>query len=455
MARVPRALMLATVLVAVAGVRAMAQPVPPAPATLPDPAAVLLPPVASDTPPVVDHAVRLSSSESPLPTAEPVRSHQRGREPAARIAFDDGDATRVSAADYDRAVRTSYSDPDSAKRTIDPFEYLNSGGRSSRGLWDSEPKVKGKNDGFFTGLFDRLTGRRNDDALPADLKVVEVDGVKRWWESDRKYANFISPVSNPFFAEDPRTLTEVRPIVLYQKIPNNEGLFRGGNAWFFGGQARLAVGERWSVVVNKVGGQSFNPGRDSLLAGGTGLSELWVGPKFVLLRNPDTQTLVSVGTTFQIPLGSSGVYQDTGKLSIVPYVSAAQRLMGFSWGTFQGMGTAGYSISTTRDRSDFFFASAHLDFDVGNLHRFYPLAELNWFAYTTDGRERPFMASVGRDLANFGGPAKGNNLLTWALGGRFRTKNGLWEVGAAYEGRLFGPRGLFDGRVTVDLIMRF
>ena len=466
MARSRRALTLTTAIAALVVARAHGQPVPPTPASLPDPAAVLLAPVAStsdrDIRPVADSAL---PSDDPKPVRRPPAPP---RDPAARIRFDDGETTPVRAVEYEESQRTSRSDPDSARRSADPYDYLTDGllkrNRESRASWDNDTAAS-KDGNFFTRLRDKLTGRGDDppagdrlgdriDEMLGGGRRVRNDDRRRWWESDRAFDCFISPVSNPFYAEDPRSLTEVRPIVIYQGIPKEQGLFQGGTAWFFGGQARLAFGERWSVVINKVGVQTFNPGGSSPLSRGTGLSELWIGPKVVLIRDPAFQTLVSAGATFQIPLGGGSVYQNTGKLSIVPYVTAAQKLMATSWGTFQGMATAGYSFGTTRDRSDFFYASAHLDFDVANLHRFYPLLELNWFSYTKNGQASSFGVE-GRDLGNFGAAVSGSNTLSWAIGGRYKVPGGRWEFGAAYEGPLAGTKGLLGNRILVDLIWRF
>jgi hypothetical protein len=454
MARLRLALMLATALTAAAMSRADAQPVPTNPTSLPDPAAILLPPVANDdstfplqpvrtrsTLPELTPTLRETTRTLPVPTAEPV----------ARIRLQEDDYVTVRATDYEQSQRasTSYSDPDSARRgTNDPYGYL------MNGLDDRKSRSSGvaADDRSFTDKIgdriDSLLGR-GKGGLTGGLK--RDDG--RRFNSDRAFEGFISPVTNPFFFEDPRSLTEIRPIALFQQIPSGQPSFRGGNSMFFGTQARLALGDRWSVVMNKIGASLFRPGSGSALSSETGLSELWIGPKVVLIRNPEFQTLVSAGATFQIPLGSKGVFQDTGNLSITPYVSAAQKLMSTEWGTINGLASAGYSFSVNKDRSDFFYASAHIDFDVNNKHRFYPLAELNWFAYTTDGRSRT-LGVEGRDLANIGAASKGANLVTWAIGGRYKA-NDRWEFGAAFEAPLIGPRDLFRSRFTIDLIWRY
>lgn len=446
MVRPRLALMLATALAAVCGFRAPAGPVPPTPGSLPDPAAILLPPVVSERPDPdgrsrSDTALpRPVSHSEPEPDRRPVRS-----EPAARLRLNASDYTRVRGMDYEqsRTTSTSHAGSDSAGRGVDdPYEYLTRGSdeRIRRSKIDTDDRK----------LTDRL-GERIDQLMSRGQELIADE--RRRFESDRAFDSFISPVTNPFFFEDPRSLTELRPIAVFQKIPDGQPTFRGGNAMFFGGQARLALGDRWSLVVNKVGASMFSPGSDSALDNSIGLSELWLGPKVVLIRDLEFQTLVSAGTTFQIPLGSSSVYQDTGDLSVVPYVSAAQKLMSTAWGTLNGMATVGYSFGTNSARSDYFYASAHIDFDLNNKHRFYPLAELNWFAYTKDGTSRDFGVEA-RDLANFGAAAKGANLVTWALGGRYRANN-RWEFGGAFEGPLVGPRDMFDYRFTVDFIWRY
>jgi hypothetical protein len=90
---------------------------------------------------------------------------------------------------------------------------------------------------------------------------------------------------------------------------------------------------------------------------------------------------------------------------------------------------------------------------VANLHRFYPLAELNWFLYSTNGNTRPIGAE-GRDLINFGGQAKGTGLLTMALGGRAKLTESA-QLGAAFEFPVAGRRDIFRNRFTVDFILRY
>lgn len=302
-----------------------------------------------------------------------------------------------------------------------------------------------------TPVRDRTTGfgERLGDAL-AELVGRRQD----WFRSDHIFDGFISPVTNPFLFEDPRSLTELRPQFVYQKIPGRNREFRGGDVWFFGGQLRLAFTDRLSFVVHKLGGLSLSPGRFSAFPDEVGFAELWLGPKYTFLREEETGSVLAGGLQFQLPVGSANVFQNTGSLSLVPYLSYAQAF-GSEWrvgGVNTLLGT-GYAFSTGNQRSDYYYLSAHIDWDVLHGHKFYPLLELNWLVHTTNGRTRPF-DSEGRDLFNFGGQARGTGLLTVAFGARYKILEAA-QLGGAFELPVAGARHLFDYRFTFDVIFRY
>jgi hypothetical protein len=292
--------------------------------------------------------------------------------------------------------------------------------------------------------------RRSDSNRLRDL----FDGGSGALQSDDCFCHMISPISNPFLFEDPRALTEVKPLFLYQKIPGGQPEFAGGSMWFFGGTARMALTERWSLTLNKLGAISVQPGGASAIPSEFGFAELWLGPKFTFLRNVDTQTVAAGGLIFQLPIGGENVFQNTGDLSLVPYVSAAKSFTETQLGPLNGMATLGYSFSTNSARSDYLYVSGHLDLDVNNMHKFYPLLEMNYFVTTTNGTERPAFGFEGRDLINFGGNSSGSNLLTAALGMRYKISERS-QLGFAYELPVMGNRDLFNYRFTVDFILRF
>ena len=361
-------------------------------------------------------------------------------EPAARLTLP-RELTPVAADALESARR---ADPPPAKplRGDELFDHLTDGRRTKKTTVRDD-------DG------DRETTRTSGSGWqPGDhLKnLFDLDKPRSWLTSDHAFDCFVSPVTNPFLFEDPRSVTELRPIFIYQKVPTPQPNFQGGNVWFLGTQARVAFTDRFSLTINKLGATAINPG-SPLIDDAFGFSELWLGPKVTFCRNEDTGLLAAAGAIFQIPVGSSKVYQDTGSLSIAPYLSAAYPFLKSRIGTFTGIGNGGYSFSVNKQRSDYFWASGHVDFDVGNYHRFFPLAELNWFQYTTNGQAN-LIAGEGRDLINFGGVAKGSNLLTGALGARVKLTR-TTEFGAAYEVPLVGNRDFFRHRFTVDFIWRY
>jgi hypothetical protein len=278
---------------------------------------------------------------------------------------------------------------------------------------------------------------------------------RRCLESDHAFDNFISPVTNPFFFEDPRSLTELRPVFIYQDTRDSNWIFQGGDVNYFGIQARLALTERLSFVMNKFGVIWSDPKNEILgFEDAAGFSEVYLGPKYTFLRNEDTRTLGAAGLTFQIPAGPSKVFQDTGSLSLTPYVSFGQNFGRTSYGSFNVLNTTGYNFRVDNKRSESFFTSLHLDFDVANLQRIYPLVELNYWHYVRSGKVSD-VGFEGRDLFNFGSRGvSGTNALTIAAGARYKFSENI-QTGLAAEFPLVGGRDLTDFRLTVDLILRY
>jgi hypothetical protein len=280
-------------------------------------------------------------------------------------------------------------------------------------------------------------------------------GNRALFRSDHCFDGFISPVSNPFFFEDPRSLTEIRPIFMYQAAPSKNYIFRGGDIEWFGTQARLALTDRLSLVVSELGGIWLEPHNHiNGFEPHSGFSELHLGPKYTFIRSEDTRTLLAAGLTFAIPAGPSKVFQDTGNLSLVPYISFGQNFLRSSFGSFNFLNTTGYSLGVDNKRTDYLFSSFHLDYDILNAHRIYPLIELNWFHFTEAGNARP-LGFEGRDLVNFGSTGvSGADNVSLAFGARYKFSE--WaQTGIAAEFPLNGRHDLMDFRLTIDFILRY
>lgn len=278
------------------------------------------------------------------------------------------------------------------------------------------------------------------------------------FQSDHCFDNFISPVTNPAYFEDPRSLTEFRPIFIWQRTPGSNPIFGGGDNFNLNFQGRVAFTERFSLVIHKLGvawteiQQPTAPYQSHF-----GMTEIQLGPKYTFIRNEKTGTLFAGGLAFEIPVGSAKVFQDTGDLSLRPYFSFGQNFWRTDYGSFNFLNTTGYDFSVDSRRSDFVFSSFHLDYDVGGLHKIYPLVELNYIHYTQNGGARPFNFE-GRDLFNFGSTSvAGLNELTAALGFRYLVNQSL-QFGFAAERSVLnnnGGRHLDMFRLTFDMILRY
>jgi len=276
------------------------------------------------------------------------------------------------------------------------------------------------------------------------------------FQSDHCFDTFASPVSNPFYFEDPRALTELRPVFIWQKTRNSTPGFAGASNYLADLQARVAVTENISIVINQLGWTWTNanqPYHDVQSA--NGFQDIHVGPKWTFYRNQTSLTVMAVGANFELAVGDDRVLNGTGNLSISPYFSLAQNFLKSDYGSFNFMTTAGYSQRIDSRRTDFFFGSFHLDYDVGNMHQFYPLVELNWTQYTFNGSARQF-GFEGNNLFNFGSDGvAGHADLTLAVGGRYKFSETL-QFGLAGEFSVLGGGRHMDGfRLTADMIIRY
>ena len=302
--------------------------------------------------------------------------------------------------------------------------------------------------GFWDQTRDGIAG------VPQAFGNMFSGGGRNLLQSDHCFDGFISPVSNPFYFLDPRSLTEVKPLLIYQKMPSTNAAMQGGSVWFYGLQGSVAITDMFSVVVPKLGAitlDSHNPA----IGSHTGMAEFSLGPQFTFYRNEQSKTLIAAGLLFDLAIGSGDVYQNTGDLSLVPYISYGQGFGKSNYGSFNFLTTNGYSAAIDSSRTDFFFSSLHLDYDVYNLNKIFPLVELNWFHYTTNGNSQQFFGFEGRDLINFGsGGVAGHNELSMALGARYKFCEWL-QTGLVFEFPLINTSDIMSYRIGFDLIFKY
>jgi hypothetical protein len=281
-------------------------------------------------------------------------------------------------------------------------------------------------------------------------------------QSDHAFDYLASPVTNPFLFEDPRALTELKPLFIYAGAPRSNPIFRGGNAEFYGLQARLAVTDRWSLTINELGFITLNPfnasaGPPGKFSESTGFAQVELGPKYTFLRSENWKTVMAGGLIFQIPAGSPKVFQNTGQLGLVPYLSAAKNFcLPCGWGSTNLMTTLGYDFSVNNQRSQFFYWNWHWDYNIANTNMFFPFLELSWFAYTQGGKANvPGFGFEGLDLVNFGSQNVGSrNFLGLSPGLRFKLNEHI-QAGFAVTWPLLKQKEINDYTLTFDIIFRY
>ena len=256
------------------------------------------------------------------------------------------------------------------------------------------------------------------------------------------FDGFISPMTNPFFFEDPRTLSEMRIIFAHHDIPR--GTLAGGDVQLMAVQVRAALTDRLSILATKDGFIFGQPNGHP-----DGWIDVAMGLKYLLCCDPVSQSLLSAGFTYEIPVGSTRALQggDDGDFHI--FASSGKQLGSYmNW-----ISGTGFRLAVDEQRgSDLWYWSNH--FDVQLTDCLYPFVEFNWFNWTRSGGG-PIAGIEGNDLYNLGSTGvAGNNIVTMGAGLKHKPRDNV-ELGVVYEFPLTQRRDLLESRLTVDCILRY
>ncbi len=257
--------------------------------------------------------------------------------------------------------------------------------------------------------------------------------------SDSCFDCFISPITNPFYFEDPRALTEIVPIYIHHELPGQDETVL--DAYVV--QLRARLSENVSFIGVKNGYYNFSEGQE-------GWADLGFGLKFTLLRDPAAQKIWSAGFTLETPSGSNDVSQGIGDGNLNLFLSSARRL----GSRFYHMSSSGIRLPFDGDEgSTSTWVSQHLSTPITD--KVYALTELNWYRWVSSGTNATTPGIEGVDLINFGSTdVTGSNVVTWAYGAKVKPNRNN-ELGAAYEIPLSGNRDIFGSRLTAHWIFRY
>ncbi len=271
--------------------------------------------------------------------------------------------------------------------------------------------------------------------------------------SDHCFDDFISPMINFVFFEDPRTLTEVRPIYLYHHLPDRVGSLQlpGGAVQLWAMQIRIALTERLSLIAVKDGfiiDEVDDGPLDELLD--DGWAAVTAGLKYNVLRDTRRGRLASVGFTYEMPVGSRRALQDVGDGEFHIFATGGHRLWN---GNGHYLTSLGYRFPVDDDvQTSSIHWSNHVD--VKLTQRTYFVSEMAWWHWTRSAKTGLPLGVAGQDLFNLPSTnVAGNNLVTKNFGLKYKPSGNV-EMGIAYEFPLTGREDVIKDRIQLDLILR-
>ena len=261
--------------------------------------------------------------------------------------------------------------------------------------------------------------------------------------SQAGFDDFISPITNPVFFEDPRTLTEARFFYLRHEVPTAVG---GGLVQLWALQLRAALTERLSIVAAKDGfATSSHPIIDD------GWADLSVGLKYNLLVDRAAQRILSTGFAYELPTGEASLAQGNGDGEFQIYLTGGTQLFDF----MHWISASGFRLPTDPgDGSRMWYWSNHWDAQL--TKKWYVLSELNWYNWIGAGDDNLGLTGIeGLDLFNFGSAGvAGNDIVTNGYGVKCKPSRNC-EIGLVYEFPLTDRRDIIENRMTFDVILRY
>jgi len=286
-------------------------------------------------------------------------------------------------------------------------------------------------------------------ALAARANAADTSAAESWLD------NTISPVGNPIYFEDPKMTSEVRPIYMYHFLPDTFHFSSGkvplgGQVQVMALQLRYAVTDRLGIIASKDGYIQFQP--KHTLAHQYGWADLAAGLKYAVIKSEEHQFILTPGFTLTVPTGSRDVYQGEGS-GIWNIFASAEK--GFD--DLHVTVNTGFLIPNNfSENTAQLHYSAQVDYYV--CQYFIPFAVANGYTILSNGNRNELpvpLDTEGYDLINFGSTdAQGTTQFTIGGGARSRIVKNV-DVGVAYEFGVGNSIGIFQSRLTADLIWRF
>jgi hypothetical protein len=262
--------------------------------------------------------------------------------------------------------------------------------------------------------------------------------------SDHCFDRFISPISNPFFFEDPRSLTEVRGTFIDNSLPNQ---ISGGDAQVWNAQVRGRVTDRFSVIAQRLGYLQVNQAAGG---GPQGFLSAPVGVKYNFYRDVASQRVASIGATYFIPSTLGPDFQIPSDGDFHFFLSGGAQI--YDRGHWVS-GTGFRLPSNNNWGTQLWYWSNQWDYEVKD--GIYGLFGINWFHWMRSANLNSGSNVTGLDLINIpvSGVA-GNNVVSAVVGAKWKPNPHL-ELGSGFEFPLTDRTDILHNRLYIDAIIRY
>jgi hypothetical protein len=262
-------------------------------------------------------------------------------------------------------------------------------------------------------------------------------------QSDHCFDRFISPISNPFFFEDPRSLTEARGIFIENSLPS---LIGSGDLQVWAGQLRGRVTDRVSIIAPRLGYIQVNQS-----GGGApvGFLSSPVGVKYNFYRDVERQLLFTGGITYFIK-GSGNALSNFGDGDFHIFLTLGAQI--FDRGHWLS-GTGFRLPSNDNWGTQLWYWSNQWDYELPN--HIYPLVGVNWFHWMNSSTLNLGAPVTALDLLNLPSiGVAGTNVVTSVVGAKWKPSGNL-ELGSGFEFPLTNRTDILHNRLYADMIFRF
>ncbi len=317
------------------------------------------------------------------------------------------------------------------------------------------------------------TRRPVPEAAPAPAPAPAAAECRTWFpdfdsgcDRDGRWDGFHRPIVMPYLFEDPFITTGIYPVYIWHEFPNDSA-FQGGDLNVVALQAQVAITDRLAFIAGKDGYGWLNPD-NPLLDDHTGWFNLGFGLKYALIQDKERNFILSAIGQFEVPTGSSNLYQGHGSGEFRPALAAAWGI-----GDLRLIGGIGGNIPFDFDeQSQFLFYNLYGEY---NVHKYLsPFVQFNGQYWTGggDGSYRirtklgalplstvqsalgtgPFEAN---DVANLGSRGMaGKQVMTFAAGLHIPINEHV-TLSAAYELPMTSTEFVFNQRVTTQISLEF